>query len=98
MAEVTVEHDIPSSRYVLLVDGRPSGFVAYVRSRGEVRLTHTEVDPSEGGKGLGTALVRRALDDLRASGELVVAQCPFVAAFIRMHPEYADLVARRPKR
>lgn len=43
-------------------------------------------------RGLGTEIVRGAVDDLRARGLKVVPVCPLVAAFIRRHPEYADLV------
>ena len=42
--------------------------------------------------GLGSRLVQRALDDLRARGLALVPLCPFVADFVGRHPEYADLV------
>jgi predicted GNAT family acetyltransferase len=51
---------------------------------------HTEVEPRR--KGLGNELVRGALDDLRARGLKVVPVCPFVGAYIRRHPAYADLL------
>jgi predicted GNAT family acetyltransferase len=38
--------------------------------------------------------VADALDDIRSRGLKVVPLCPFVAAYIRRHPEYEDLVAR----
>jgi predicted GNAT family acetyltransferase len=47
------------------------------------------------GQGFGAELVRRALDDVRAGGGSVVAQCWYVAQFIDEHPEYADLLAAR---
>jgi predicted GNAT family acetyltransferase len=72
-----------------------AGFAAY-RLRGEptsiVVFTHTEVDPAYEGKGVGSALARAALDDVRARGLGVVAICPFISAYIRRHPEYADLL------
>jgi uncharacterized protein len=37
-------------------------------------------------------LARFALDDARARGLRVRPDCPFVARFIRAHPEYQDLV------
>ena len=58
-----------------------------------ITLRHTEIDPSVGGRGLGSALVRFALDDARARGLTVIPRCPFVAAFIVRHPEYEELVA-----
>jgi predicted GNAT family acetyltransferase len=48
------------------------------------------------GTGVGSQLVRGALDDLRVRGLRLVPLCPFVAAYVRRHPEYADLVATDP--
>jgi uncharacterized protein len=77
-------------RYELHADGELAGHIRYRRLPGAVALVHTEVDPRR--KGLGSELVRGALDDLRARGLNVVPVCPFVGAYIRRHPEYADLV------
>jgi predicted GNAT family acetyltransferase len=54
---------------------------------------HTEVDPDAGQDGLGSTLVRAALDDVRGNGGSVVARCSFVRGWIERHPDYADLVA-----
>jgi hypothetical protein len=53
---------------------------------------HTEIDPSFEGQGIGSALVRGALDVERAAGTAIVPLCPFVRGYIDKHPEYADLV------
>ncbi|HEX4337773.1 MAG TPA: GNAT family N-acetyltransferase [Polyangiaceae bacterium] len=79
-------------RYELEVPGG-TGFVTYRRTPGVVTLVHTEVPENIGRKGVGTELVKGALDDLRARGEKVIPRCKFVAAFIAKHPEYQDLVA-----
>ena len=57
-----------------------------------ITFTHTELPAGQRGKGVGDALARGALDAARARGLRVVPVCPFMAAFIRRHPEYADLV------
>ena len=83
------------SRYEARVDGALAGWAEY-RDRGEERtFTHTEVTLE--GRGVGGALARAALDDVRARGLRAVPMCPFIAAWIRRHPDYADLVpeARR---
>jgi predicted GNAT family acetyltransferase len=59
---------------------------------GAVVLVHTEVSSSSEGHGLGSVLVAGALEDIRARGLRVVPLCPFVSAYIRRHPEYADLI------
>ena len=68
------------------------GIAAYTRRGDTVVFTHTEVDPDAGQSGLGSRLVRGALDDVRAHGGSVVAQCPFVRGWIERHREYADLL------
>jgi predicted GNAT family acetyltransferase len=54
---------------------------------------HTEVDPSVKGLGIGSRLAAGELDDVRSRGLKVVAKCPFIAAWLRRHPDYADLLA-----
>jgi uncharacterized protein len=80
-------------RYEAIVDGTVAGFAAYRDDRGARVFTHTEVFPAFEGRGVGTALARGALDDVRASGGTLVARCPFIRSYIERHPEYADLVA-----
>jgi uncharacterized protein len=58
-----------------------------------VVFPHTEIEPSMRNQGLGAELVRGALDDVRARGGTVVAQCWYVAEFIDQHPEYSDLLS-----
>ena len=50
-----------------------------------------------GGQGLGSLLIREALETVRARGGEVLPYCPFVKGFIQKHPEYLALVpvARR---
>jgi uncharacterized protein len=80
------------SRVEILVDGEPAGFAQYVRRGGRTFFVHTEIDPAHEGQGLGSRLARGALDAARERGEPIVPLCPFIAAYIRRHPEYADLV------
>ncbi|ADG76425.1 conserved hypothetical protein [Cellulomonas flavigena DSM 20109] len=86
-----VEHDAAGHRYVLRVGQDEAGTLTYALRDGAVVLEHTVVDPSRREKGLGSQLVRFALDDVRASGRRVVPQCPFVRAYLDRHPVDADL-------
>jgi uncharacterized protein len=66
---------------------------AYYEREGDVIIfKHTEVPAELGGKGVGSRLVKGALDQVRAEGLRVVAQCPFVKAWIGKNPAYADLL------
>lgn len=84
-------------RYELWVDGALAGFIAYRREPGVVVLVHTDIDPAYEGKGFGTQLVAGALDDLRRRGLALVPLCPFVAAYLRRHPDQANLVVHDPQ-
>jgi len=91
--EAHVERNEERSRYELTVDGRLVGIADYRQRGSAVVFPHTEIDPSMRDQGLGAQLVRHALDDVRAAGGSVVAQCWYVEQFIDEHREYADLLA-----
>jgi len=91
--ETTVRNVPEKNRYEIRDGDRVLGLAAY-EVRGETTVfTHTEVDPDAGEDGLGSTLVRAALDDVRSKGGSVVPQCPFVRGWIERHEDYADLVA-----
>jgi predicted GNAT family acetyltransferase len=78
-------------RYELAVDGHIAA-TYYQIAVGVITFIHTEVPPELGGKGIGSKLIKGALDQVRAEGLKVVAQCPFVKTYIEKHNEYADLL------
>jgi uncharacterized protein len=86
--------DNPALSRFELTAGGATAFLAYERRPGNlVVLIHTEVPEALSGQGIGSKLVRGALDRLRAEGAHVVPRCEFAAAYIERHPEYRDLVA-----
>jgi hypothetical protein len=91
--EPTVIDAPENSRYEIRDGDRLLGLAAYQRRGNEVVFTHTEVESDAGHSGLGSTLVRAALDDVRSRGENVVPMCLFVRGWIERHPEYRDLVA-----
>jgi uncharacterized protein len=90
---ITVADRPDRGQYEIESDGERVGLLTYRLVDGMITYRHTEIDPSVGGRGLGSVLVRFALDDARARGLTVIPLCPFVAAFIVRHPEYEELVA-----
>ncbi len=81
------------SRYELVEDGAVVGFADYHEQDGVVVFPHTVIVPERRGQGLGSVLVRGALDDVRPSGRKVVPACWYVGQFIDENPDYQDLVA-----
>lgn len=91
--DIQVDHAHDAGRYEIRVAGELAGFAAYERRDGLVELTHTVVDPTFEGRGLGSRLIVAALEDVRTSGLSVLPTCSFVARFLERHPEYSDLVS-----
>ncbi|MEX2225794.1 MAG: GNAT family N-acetyltransferase [Dehalococcoidia bacterium] len=76
------------------VGWRGRGVLHYKRSDNRIVFTHTEIDPRLEGQGIGSKLAAYALADARSLGLEIVVWCPFIAAYIKRHPEYADLVTQ----
>lgn len=80
-------------RFELTAEGHLAA-TYYKISDGVITFIHTEVPPELGGKGIGSQLVKGALDQARSQGLKVVAECPFVKAYIDKHADYADLLKK----
>ncbi len=87
----TVSNNAAQHRFELEVDGHIAA-AYYERSGDVITFEHTEVPAELGGKGIGSKLVKGALDHVRAEGLKVVAQCPFVKGWIGKHSDYAALL------
>jgi predicted GNAT family acetyltransferase len=74
------------------------GFLDYQLATSVIALVHIEVDEAHNGQGHAATLARSALDEARSRGLRVVPTCPYVASYVRKHPEYADLVERPRQR
>lgn len=77
---------------ILVRVGDAVGFEELEVEGSVLTLIHSEVDPPLNGKGVAAAIARAALDYARAHHMTVKPVCPFVAAYIKRHPEYQDLV------
>ena len=66
---------------------RHVAFSEYQRADNAITFMHTEVPKALEGRGIGSSLVRGALEIAKAQGLAVKARCPFVAAYIKKHPE-----------
>lgn len=88
MSDVTVERNEPENRYEARLDGELAGFAEYQLTDQLVVFTHTEVDPAYEGKGVGSALAKSALADVRDQGQRkVLPVCPFIKGYIERHPD-----------
>ena len=78
--------------FELVVDGHRA-VAAYQLEGDTIVFTHTIVPKAIEGRGVASRLIRGALDQVRDRGLKVIPQCPFVAAYIKRHPDTQDLLA-----
>ncbi|OPH38685.1 Uncharacterised protein [Moraxella lacunata] len=86
-------HNPATQRFEVTIDGH-TGFLSYeVIDGNTLNYNHTIVPKELGGRGLGTALVKHALDYARDNDKKVVPSCSFVASYIDRRDEYQSLLA-----
>jgi predicted GNAT family acetyltransferase len=68
-------------------------FADYQRSGDVLILPHVEAPAALRGQGTAGRLMQGMLDIVRERGLMVIPTCPYAAAFIRRHQQYADLLA-----
>jgi predicted GNAT family acetyltransferase len=87
----TVVNNEPRGRFEVHIGGDVA-FTEYRRVGESLLFPHTLVPPSMEGMGVGSALVEAGLAFARAQGRLIIPRCPFVAGYIKRHPEYRSMV------
>jgi predicted GNAT family acetyltransferase len=92
MADAEVRENAQKERFEIWIGEELAGFTVYEGHESPLPFVHTEIDPRFGGQGLGSTLIRQALDTVRAREFAVLPYCRFVKAFIQKHPDYLDLV------
>ena len=85
-----------AKRYEFQIDGH-TPLIEYIKTNQKIFLTHTEVPPALEGKGIGSALIKSVLEDVDQKGLTLVPLCPFVAGYIKKHPEWKRLVLKGVK-
>jgi predicted GNAT family acetyltransferase len=86
-----VSNNPAQHRYELTVEGHVAA-AHYELAGGVITFVHTDVPAELSGRGIGSKLIKSALDQVRADGLKVIAQCPFVKGWIGKHSDYADLL------
>ena len=92
--ELTLEDNGEAKQYQVKVDGYTPR-IEYIRTNDEkIYLTHTEVPRSLEGRGIGSEIIRLALEDIKKQNLTLIPLCPFVASYIKKHPEWRELVLK----
>lgn len=88
-----VRDNVERQRFELETAGQIA-FIDYRRQGSVVIMNHAEVPAALNGRGIGSTLVKEALELVRSRNETVVPVCSFIVAYIRRHPEYQSLLAQ----
>lgn len=81
------------NRFEIYFDGELAGFAEFEVSNQKISYPHTEIDPRFGGQGLGSQLIKEALDEALEQNLEVAPYCSFVSAYIKKNSEkYLHLV------
>lgn len=91
MADIEVTDNTATHRFEVVLDGQVA-FAEYQLVDHGIILPHTVVPEAFAGKGVGSALAKAALGYARERQLKVIPLCPFIAGYIRKHPEWNDIV------
>lgn len=86
-----IVNDKQVQQYYLDVEGLRS-FIEYEQRGDAIYLTHTEVPEEQEGKGIASAMVEKALQDIEKQGLKLVPYCSYVRVFLKRHPEWNRLL------
>lgn len=87
---MNVTHDSAAQRFAVTTDGLDSE-LDYRLTPGVMHITHTGVPRALEGRGIAGAMTEAALTWARAQGLKVNPVCSYAAAYLRRHPQWADL-------
>ena len=91
--DIRKEDGETGGRYVTVVDGHEAEMTYSKAGTFRIIIDHTGVPKALGGRGVGVALVQRAVEDARAAGLIIIPLCPFAKAQIQKHEEWQDVLA-----
>lgn len=89
---ITISDNKKAGIYELQVNGKTAAGLLYTEAGRRVTIRSTAVFRAFRGKGIAGKLLGGVLELLRADGRTATLTCPFANAFVRSHPEYADVV------
>lgn len=90
--EYTITDNAESKRFEMKAEGH-TAFLEYMLMSNKIFFTHTEVPLPLEGKGIGSKLVKLALENIEARGLKLIPLCPFTAQYIKRHPEWERVLA-----
>jgi uncharacterized protein len=94
LAKLEVTHNEAEQRFETWIDGYLSK-LDYIRDGKNFVITHVGVSPELRGQGIAGKIVEVGLEYAKENSLRVVPMCSYAAAYIRKHPEYAELTRQK---
>jgi len=88
--KIEVIHNLEKKRFETTIDGKLSK-LDYLQNGNNFVITHVGVHPDLRGQGVAGKIVETGIEYARENSFRVVPMCSYAAAYIRRHPEYAEL-------
>lgn len=78
-------------------EAKKNGYLALVEyhllDKEVMNIYHTDVPEPIEGKGIGSAMMKEALDFARRNHYRILPTCPFAQAYLLKHPDYGDILS-----
>ena len=75
--------------------GNELATLTYKFYKKDIALMHTNVPDSLAGKGIASALAEYAFEYAKKINKKIMVYCPFVAAYLKKHPELKDQIDKQ---
>ena len=85
-----ITHNPANRAFEIRIDGQLSK-LDYIQDAKNFVITHVGVYPEHRGQGVAGKIVEAALQYAKENSLRVIPMCSYAAAFMRRHPEYAEL-------
>ena len=94
LEQIQVTHNPVENRFETWIDEKLSK-LDYIQDGKNFVITHVGVSPELRGQGIAGKIVQVGLEYAKERSLRVVPMCSYAAAYIRRHPEYAELTKQQ---
>ncbi|EIA09519.1 GNAT family N-acetyltransferase [Flavobacterium frigoris] len=90
---IELEYDKKKGFFYIEIDGKVEAKMTFVfAGEQQIIIDHTEVNPSNKGKGFGKKMVEKAVEFTRERGIKIIPLCPFAKNVFDKTPEFTDVL------
>ncbi|WP_210462768.1 MULTISPECIES: GNAT family N-acetyltransferase [Rufibacter] len=91
--EQEIKNNTAKHQFETTIEGK-TALVSYKLKDNVMTVLHTEVPEELEGRGIAAALSKQVLEYLKKENMELIPLCPYMAAYLKKHPEYQSLVKK----